>query len=734
MRYEEISLEEYFQELKNKIMSYNPNYDFWTLDKAFNFSVVAHSGQNRVSGEPYITHPLCVAHILADMELDIESIIAALLHDIVEDTNYTYDDIKDLFGETTALLVEGVTKLGRIEYSTKEEQQIENFRKMFLAMAKDIRVVLIKLADRLHNMRTLKSIAREKQLDKARETMEIYAPLAHRLGMSKIKWELEDLSLLYLDTDAYHEIAEHISLKRKEREEYLEKIKTSLKLKLDEIGIVAHIEGRAKHFYSIYRKMYTNNIDIDQIYDLLAVRVIVDSINECYAVLGLVHELYKPISGRFKDYIAMPKKNMYQSLHTSVIGHTGKPFEIQIRTWEMHRISEVGIAAHWKYKEGIQGESDLDSKLEWVRQLIEMHNDSTSTDAEEFMRNVRGDLFEDEVFVFSPKGDVINLPAGAIPIDFAYAIHSAIGNKTTGAKINGKIVPLDYVLQNGDIVQIITSSVPHGPSRDWLKLVKTSQARKKINEWFKKENREENILRGKEALEKELKRNGLPLNSLHKKEWMEQVFKRYSLNSSEDLFAAIGYGGLPITKVISRIKEEYRKSEKVENDVLPFIETSHAKPRANKNNGIVVKGIDNCLVRFSRCCNPVPGDEIVGYITRGRGVSVHRKDCVNARNLENSALQEGQRFIDVWWDDDHKSSFYTDIQIVANERQGLVLEATNAVSELKIVMHAINARSTKDDLAIINITLEINNKEQLEKIIKRFWRIENVISVIRKKQ
>ncbi len=463
LQYKEHSLEKSFQELKNKISDYNPHYDLWMLEKAFNFAVVAHSGQNRVSGEPYITHPLCVAHILADIELDLESIIAALLHDIVEDTNYSYDDIKELFGETTALLVEGVTKLGRIAYSTKEEQQIENFRKMFLAMAKDIRVVLIKLADRLHNMRTLKSISREKQLDKARETMEIYAPLAHRLGMSRIKWELEDLSLLYLDPDAYHEISEHISLKRKEREEYLEQVKKTLKQKLDELGINAHIEGRAKHFFSIYKKMYSNNIDIEQIYDLLAVRVIVDSINECYAVLGLVHELYKPISGRFKDYIAMPKKNMYQSLHTSVIGHTGRPFEIQIRTWEMHKIAEVGIAAHWKYKEGKSGESELDSKLEWVRQLIDIHSDATNTDPEEFMRSVRVDLFEDEVFVFSPKGDVINLPAGSIPIDFAYAIHSAIGNKTTGAKINGKIVPLDYALQNGDIVEIITSSVPHGP-------------------------------------------------------------------------------------------------------------------------------------------------------------------------------------------------------------------------------------------------------------------------------
>ncbi len=724
-------IQDSFESLKEKIKKYNPQCDFWMLEKAFNLSVVAHSGQQRVSGEPYVTHPLRVAHILADIELDCDSIVAGLLHDTVEDTTYNYDDIKELFGEHIAMLVEGVTKLGKIPYSTKEEQQIENLRKMFFAMAKDIRVILIKLADRLHNMQTLKSMPEEKQREKARETMEVYAPLAHRLGMSKIKWELEDLSLRYLDPVAYHEIAEHIAQKRKQREDYLENVKDTLHTKLDGLGISAHIEGRAKHFYSIYRKMYTNNIAIDEIYDLLAVRVIVDSINECYAVLGLVHELFKPIPGRFKDYIAMPKKNMYQSLHTSLIGPTGRPFEIQIRTWEMHKIAEVGIAAHWKYKEGFTGESDMDSKLEWVRQLLDIHKDLT--DAEEFMNTLKIDLFEDEVFVFSPKGDVINLPAGSCPIDFAYAIHSAIGNKTTGAKINGKIVPLDHAMINGDIVEIITSSVPHGPSRDWLKIVKTSQARKKINEWFKKENREENIQRGKDSLEKEMKRNGLPLTLLHKKEWMEPIYKRYTLNALDDLFATIGFGGLPVAKVITRIKEENRKTEKPEVDEIT--EISETKPRSNKNsNGIVVRGIENCLVRFSRCCNPVPGDEIVGYITRGRGVSVHRKDCINVRNLENSVLQEGERFIDVWWADEHKASYYTDIQVVANDRQGLVLEVTNAVSELKINLSALNARGTKDGLGIVNLTVEIKNKEQLEKALKRFWKIHGVTSVIRTKQ
>jgi len=718
-----------FDELKEKIKKYNPQCDFWTLEKAFNLSVVAHSGQQRFSGEPYITHPLEVAHILAEMELDCESIVASLLHDTVEDTIYTYNDISELFGEEIAMLVEGVTKLGKIPYSTKEEQQIENLRKMFLAMAKDIRVILIKLADRLHNMRTLTSMTEEKQREKSRETMEVYAPLAHRLGMQKIKWELEDLSLRYLDPIAYHEITDHIAQKRKEREEYLENIKDVLHTKLNMLNIEAHIEGRAKHFYSIYRKMYTNNIAIDEIYDLLAVRVIVDSINECYAVLGLVHELFKPIPGRFKDYIAMPKKNMYQSLHTSLMGPKGRPFEIQIRTWEMHKIAEVGIAAHWKYKEGISGESDMDSKLEWVRQLLDIHKDLT--DAEEFMRSLKIDLFEDEVFVFSPKGDVINLPTGSTPIDFAYMIHSAIGSKTTGAKINGKIVPLDYKLLNGDIVEIITSSVPHGPSRDWLKIVKTSQARKKINDWFKRENREGNIVRGKESVEKEMKRNGLPLTMLNDKEIIEQLCKRYTVHSLDDIYAVIGYGGLPVAKVITKFKDEYHKNDK---DVISTTVVDTKQHFKGSTEGIIVKGIDNCLIRFSRCCNPVPGDDIVGYITRGRGVSVHRKDCINVRNLENTALAEGERFIDVWWADNQKAHYITDIQIVSNNRQGLMVEVTNVITNLKMDILAINARSLKDGLAIMNVTVEISNKEQLDKMLKSFWKIKGVTSVVRTKQ
>ena len=694
----------------------------------------AHKGQSRLSGEPYITHPLAVAIILSEIELDSESIAAGILHDIVEDTTCSIEEIRRQFGNNIALLVDGVTKLGKIPYSTKEDLQIENLRKMFLAMAKDIRVILIKLADRLHNMRTLKSMPEEKQREKARETMEIYAPLANRLGMQRIKWELEDLSLLYLDPIAYHEIADHIALKRQEREAYLENVRETLSARLAEMKIDAQIKGRAKRFYSIYRKMYTNNISIDEIYDLLAVRIIVNTINECYAVLGMVHELYKPIPGRFKDYIAMPKKNMYQSLHTSLIGPGGRPFEVQIRTWEMHKIAEVGIAAHWKYKEGVSGATDLDSRLEWVRQLLEIHKDMT--DAEEFMHTLKIDLFEDEVFVFSPKGDVINLPAGSIPVDFAYAIHSAIGNKTTGAKVNGKIVPLDYKLQNGDIVEIITSVTPHGPSRDWLKIVKTSQARKKINDWFKKENREENIVRGKEQLEREMKRSGLPVTLLNDKNLMEPVCKRYTVHTREDLFATIGFGGIPVSKVLTRIKEEYRKNSRetvtAEERIAEMKAGAH--PALEKgSSGVVVKGIENCLVKLSRCCNPVPGDDIVGYITKGRGVSVHRRDCVNARNLQNRAVEDAARFIDVWWADAQDSSYVTDVQIIANDRQGLTLEIINIVSAMKLTLIAVNGRSTKDGLGIVSLTLEITSKEQLDKAIKALWKVKGVTSVVRTK-
>lgn len=727
-------MEQAFQKLIEKVNKYNPQCDWDLLSKAYKVSKEAHEGQHRKSGEPYILHPLEVAHILAELELDCESLVAAILHDTIEDTSYSYDEIKKMFGEQIALLVDGVTKLGKIPYTTKEEQQIENLRKMFLAMAKDIRVILIKLADRLHNLRTLKSMPEDKQREKARETLQVYAPLAHRLGIFKIKWELEDLSLRYLDPIAYYEIVENINLKRREREDYLNRIMANIKKRLKDLNIEGHIEGRAKHFYSIYRKMYTQNKNIDEIYDLFAVRVIVNSVKDCYGALGIVHELYKPIPGRFKDYIAMPKPNMYQSLHSTVIGPSGKPFEIQIRTWEMHRVSEYGIAAHWKYKEGKSGTSDLDSKLAWVRQLLEIQRDLT--DAEEFMKTLKIDLFADEVFVFTPKGDVINLPAGSTPIDFAYAIHSAIGNRMVGAKVNGKIVPIEYQLKNGDIIEILTSGVTHGPSRDWLKIAKTSQARNKINHWFKRERREENIVHGKDLIERELKRVGLTHSQLFKDEWIELVLKKYSFNSLDDLYAGVGYGGITASKVIARLRDEYNKSVKMEDAEyeLKDSETVYQSPGRKKtsSNGVIVKGIDNCLVRLSRCCNPVPGDEIIGYITRGRGVSVHRSDCPNIKaNME----EEGQnRFIDVEWETSQHASYLSNIQILANDRSGLLADITNSISDSKISLRGMNTRTTKEKVAIINVTLEITDTEQLNRMIKKLHKINSVFEVKRSRQ
>ena len=721
---------ENFEKLKENIAKYNPDSNLELIKMAGDFATKAHDGQNRKSGEPFVVHPYNVALILSELEMDDEAIIAGLLHDTVEDTSCTIQEIKDKFGENVALLVEGVTKLGKIPYSTKQEQQVENLRKMFLAMARDIRVIIIKLADRLHNMRTLKSMSEVKQRAKAHETMEVFAPLANRLGMQKVKWELEDLSLRYLDPIAYKEISDHISLKRGERIEYLENVKSTLQEKLDEMGIEAGMSGRAKHFYSIYKKMYTNNISIDEIYDLLAVRVIVNNINECYAVLGMVHEIYKPIPGRFKDYIAMPKKNMYQSLHTSLIGPGGRPFEVQIRTWEMHKIAEVGIAAHWKYKEGVSGATDLDNKLEWVRQLLEIHRDMN--DAEDFINNLKIDLFEDEVFVFSPKGAVINLPNGAGPIDFAYAIHSAIGNKTVGAKVNGKIVTLEHKLTNGDIVEIITSSNSRGPSRDWLKIVKTSQAKKKINDWFKKENRDENILKGREMLEKEIKKAGIPVSVLNDKKFMEPICKKFTLSTIDDLLSTVGFGGVPVTKAFSRIKDNYRKLNPIEDDesVLNDLVNISSEKITKSNNGIIVKGINNCLVKISHCCNPVPGDEIIGYITKGRGVSVHRADCVNMTNLSDV---DAQRFIEVWWSNSQNSEYTSDLQIIANDRNGLMVDVMNVVSAAKSAIRAVNSRVTKDNLAIINITAVVSSQEQIQKLIKLLRGIESVTSVSRLK-
>ena len=725
---EERNAEHTFEALVARVKEYNPKMDFDKLTRAYELAKRAHEGQLRNTGEPYIIHPIAVAQILADLELDCDSLVGALLHDVVEDTDYTIADVTREFGDSVGIIVDGVTKLSKIQYTTKEEQQIENLRKMFLAMAKDVRVILIKLADRLHNMRTLKYMSEDKQREKARETLEVYAALAHRLGMSKIKWELEDLSLRYLDPVAYREIAESISQKRQEREKYIDDIIETFRQKLAELGIHAQLMGRAKHFYSIFRKMYTQNKSIDEIYDLFAVRAIVDSVKDCYAVLGMVHELYYPIPGRFKDYIAMPKPNMYQSLHTTVMGPNGIPFEVQIRTQEMHKVAEFGIAAHWKYKEGVSGKTDMDEKLAWIGKILEIQNETV--DSDDFMRTLKIDLFADEVFVFTPKGDVINLPAGSTPIDFAFAIHSAVGCRMAGVRVNGKIATLEYNLQNGDIVEIMTSSAVHGPSRDWLKICKTSQARTKINQWFKKEGREENILRGKEMVERELKHIGMTSAQLLKPEWIDLILKKYGLHTTDDMYAAIGYGGITVNKIMSRLKEEYRLAHK--NDVVLQKPMTQQKKRKNTSNGIVVEGIDNCLARLSRCCNPVPGDPIVGYITRGRGVSVHRADCPNIKAEEKNSADAG-RLIPVYWEDEYtgKSSYLTEIQIMAYDRQGLLAQITNVLYDMKILINSVHTKTTKEQIAIMNITIEITSKEQLEQVVKKLSRLGGVFEVTR---
>lgn len=720
-----------FEKLIQTVRSNNPNADTDKITRAYELACEAHKNQKRISGTPYISHPLAVASIVADMQLDVDSICAALLHDVVEDTEYSRDDIKERFGEQVALLVDGVTKLDKIQFSNKEERDMENLRKMFLAMATDIRVIIIKFADRMHNLTTLISMSEEKQREKARETLSVFAPLAHRLGMYKIKWELEDLSLKYLDPVAFYEIMKGINQKRQEREKYIDIIKRDLKQHLSELGIECSIDGRPKHFYSIYRKMYTQNKTLDQIYDLFAVRIIVNSVSDCYAALGAAHELYKPMPGRFKDYIAMPKPNMYQSLHTTVIGSDGRPFEIQIRTKKMHEIAENGIAAHWKYKEGKSGSDiNMEQKFQWVRQILDVQKDAKNE--EEFLQTLRIDLFTDQVFVFSPKGDVRSFPAGSTPIDFAFSIHSAIGYKMQGAKVNGKIVPLEYQLQNGDIVEIITSSAVHGPSMDWLKIIKTGQARSKINAWFKKEKREENIIAGKEMLERELKRQGLSQLNLNSPEYLSVIVKKYGYTSEDDLFANLGYGGLHITGLINKLKDEYKRTNEKTLPLVSVVPEAPQQPGKHKSSsdGIIVKGIENCLIRYSKCCNPVPGDKIIGYITRGRGVSIHRQDCINVAAMHRDE-SERARLIDVSWENRKESAYLSRLKIVCNDHDGLVLEIANLVSETKVALKSINARSTKDSIAIVEITVEVSNTDQLNVLIKKFNKLKDVIEVTR---
>ncbi len=710
------------------------NVDIEKVKKAYEFAEKAHENQMRASGEPYITHPIDVAVILAELGMDTDTIIAGLLHDVIEDTEYTYDQVKDLFGEEVTNLVDGVTKLGKIKYKTKEEQQADNVRKMLLAMAKDIRVIIIKLADRLHNLRTLKYMSKEKRKIKAKETLEIYAPLAHRLGMSKIKWELEDISFRYLHEEEYYDLVAKIAEKRIEREEYIASIVEDLGNNLENAGIDADIDGRPKHFYSIYRKMVKKNKNIEQIFDLTAIRVLVNSVKDCYGVLGIVHTIYKPIPGRFKDYIAMPKPNMYQSLHTTVIGPQGKTFEIQIRTFEMHKTAEYGIAAHWKYKEGSEEKKEMnfETKLAWLRDILEWQKETS--DAEEFMEGFKIDLFSDEVFVFTPKGVVINLPSGSTPIDFAYRIHTDVGNRCVGAKVNGKIVPLDYNLRTGEIVEIITSKVANGPKMDWLNIAKSNQAKSKIRQWFKRAKREENISVGREILEKELKKKGIHLNILNKAISNDKIQKKYNVHTQEELFGAIGIGVINPVSFTNKVKEELIDPfEKITKEVEDKnVEEQLAKGNKsidkNKEYGVVVKGLSNIMVRFARCCNPVPGAEVLGYITTGRGVSIHRKDC---SNLQNLIKEDPDKVLEASFGEDKKSAYVAEVQIKAEDRLGILSDLMIIINESGLVLTALNANSAKNNVAIINLKVKIKSIDQLKELMRKIRNLKGILDVYR---
>lgn len=707
--------------IADKVRSYSPDADIHLIERAYEFASKAHQGQFRDSGEEYIQHPLAVARILADLELDVTTIAAGLLHDTIEDTKVTLEEVNATFGPEIAGLVDGVTKLSRLNFKTKQEQQVENLRKMFVAMARDIRVILIKLADRLHNMRTLKHLPPERQRKISNETMEIYAPLAHRLGMWTIKWELEDLAFRYLEPEEYYKLVELVSAKRREREGYIQRVQAELAARLAEYGIKAEVAGRPKHLWSIYRKMKDQEKAFSEIYDLLAIRVIVQTVKECYEVLGIVHTLWKPIHGRFKDYIAMPKSNMYQSLHTTVIGPNGEPLEIQIRTEEMHRTAEYGIAAHWRYKEGTTSTSDFEEKIAWLRQILEWQKDLR--DVDEFMETLKIDLFADEVYVFTPKGDVKSLVAGATPVDFAYAVHTDIGTHCVGAKVNGRIVPLDWKLKNGDIVEILTSKAGT-PSRDWLKFVKTSKAKSKIRAWFREAQRAESIAKGKEALEKEIRKFGEdPAEYLRYEERLTELAKRFGMVSAEDLLAAIGYGKVSLNQVVTKLLPE-KAAETAQPARIPKL----TEPKKHSGKGVRVKGVDNVLVRFSKCCNPVPGDEIVGYITRGRGVSIHRADCPNVADL----AREPEREIRVEWEAEAGSSYPVEIEVEAYDRVALLSNLMNAITDMKTNISAVNARTTKKSkMAIISLVLEINNVQHMDAVMRRIKAVNGVIEVHR---
>lgn len=718
--------EEFFSEIKK-----NPQYDCDKIEKAYKLAHDAHKNQRRRSGEPYIMHPVAVAKILFKLGMDNECIIGALLHDVVEDTEYNIDYIREQFGDEVALLVDGVTKLGQIPLSTREEVQAENIRKMFMAMNEDIRVIIIKLCDRLHNMRTLQHMPPYKQREKSLETLEIYAPIAHRLGIRPIKEELEDLAIYYLDPIAYKEIEKNLSMQKEQGEAFLKEITTQIKEKIEPVMKNVQITSRVKSVHGIFRKVYMKGKDFEQIFDIYAVRIIVDSLIDCYNALGIVHDMYKPIPGRFKDYISMPKPNMYQSLHTTVLSQSGIPFEIQIRTWEMHRTAEFGIAAHWKYKLGKGGKDEMDNRLEWIHRMLETGNNTDT--AEELVANIKGDLSVDEVFVFTPKGDVKSLPKGSTVIDFAYAIHSAVGNKMVGAKVNGKIVNLDYQVKTGEIVEILTSNQQgKGPSRDWLKIVKTGESRSKIRAWFKKEKREENIVRGKSEVEHELKRNFIRLEDSEKYEaFLKKIAERQHCTNLDDFYAAVGYGGIQITRLMPGIKDEYNRNWKPS-------ETAPQKPVLNVENntssknsgGVVVEGIDNCLVKMARCCTPVPGEEIIGFINRGTGLTIHRRDCVNVpKNIKLSA--EPDRWVNAHWDSNVQIEARSTLDVYAIDRDGVVLDIATKMANSHVKIHSINARPINDGNCLTTLTISVNSREHLDSIVKTLNKVDGVYHIER---
>ena len=736
---------ERYQALEDKVSAYTPNLDTQRLFAAFTYADAEHHGQLRKSGEPYIIHPLAVADIVADLGLDVDSVIAALLHDCIEDTNATHDEIAKKFGAPVAALVEGVTKLTRVQYVSKEEEQMENLRKMLMAMAQDIRVILIKICDRLHNMRTMEYQSPKKQREKSLETMEIYAPLAHRLGMQKLKWELEDLSLRYLDPVGYKEIEEEMAKRSAAHEEFLASIQLRIQQRLEQEGIRCKVYGRVKHTYSIYRKMFAQNKTLDEIFDLYAFRVIVDDIPECYNVLGCIHDMFKPVLGRFKDYIGTPKPNMYQSLHTTVIGREGIPFEVQIRTWAMHQTAEYGVAAHWKYKQGMANKKlGSEQDFEWVRKLLESQQD---TDAEEFVRTLKVDMFADEVFVFTPNGDVKSLPAGATPIDFAYNIHSAVGNGMVGAKVNGRMVPYDTPLKNGDIVEVITSKNAKGPSRDWLKIAKSNEARNKIRQWFKRERREENIATGRALFEAELKHMKIPMTAITAEDVLPHILHKVRFGTLDELYASIGYGGTTAVKSVARIKDELARlgrlqAEKAaaaakttaESVIVPGSTaqtptSGQVKPK-HSDSGIIVEGLGNCLVKFAKCCTPVPGDPVIGFITRGYGVSVHRSDCPNAAP-EKRKPEEADRWVKVSWVESSLPNYKTALELSSKDRDGLTLDVAMALSAAKVKVNALTARSLPDGHASINIVVEVKDKEELATVINKLNNIQGVYHVAR---